>query len=243
MPMVKVTDSLFFIPGQDEMIPDSHVYLIGEPSRADYTLVDAGLIGKGAYKIGVLKDAGVRLADIKRVIMTHTHLDHIGCVKELMSEIPTLELWVHEAEAEALETGDERTVYGMAMFKQMCQTQYHLKDGAFSCKVDRRLSDGEELQIGGEVWRVIHVPGHSIGGIALFNSAAGILIPGDVVYADHSIGRFDLHGADGAQLGKSLTTLAGLRVSTLLPGHNQILREVPPGYIAQTAKHWAPYLK
>jgi hydroxyacylglutathione hydrolase len=240
--MIKVTDALFLIPGQDEMIPDAHVYLLGEPASGDLSLVDAGLVGKGAYKIGALTAGGVRLGDIRRVIMTHTHLDHIGCLREIMNEIPSVELWVHAAEAVSLEQGDERTVYGMAMFKQMCQTQYRLQDGAFTFKVDRWLNDGEELQIGGETWKVLHVPGHSAGGIALHSSAAGVLIPGDVVYADHSIGRFDLHGADPSQLNKSLNRLAGLQVSTLLPGHNQILKDVPAGYIARTAKQWAPYL-
>ncbi len=240
--MIKVTDTLFLIPGHDEMIPDAHVYLLGQPSSGDLSLVDAGLVGKGAYKIGALTAGGVRLTDIKRVIMTHTHLDHIGCLREIMNEIPSLELWVHAAEAEFLEKGDERTVYGMAMFKQMCQTQYRLKDGAFTFKVDRWLNDGEELRIGGETWKVLHVPGHSAGGIALYSSVTGVLIPGDVVYADHSIGRFDLHGADPSQLNKSLNTLAGLQVKALLPGHNQILKDVPAGYIARTAKQWAPYL-
>jgi len=110
--MVKISDSLFLIPGQDEMIPDAHVYLLGHADSQDYSLVDAGLVGKGAYKIGALKEAGVRLTDIKRVIMTHTHLDHIGCLRELMNEMPSLELWVHAAEAEALEQGDERTFTG-----------------------------------------------------------------------------------------------------------------------------------
>jgi hydroxyacylglutathione hydrolase len=240
--MIKITDSLFLIPGQDEMIPDAHVYLLGQRDSEDYSLVDAGLMGKGAYKIGALKEAGVRLADIKRVIMTHTHLDHIGCLRELMDEIPSLELWVHAAEAEALEAGDERTVYGMDMFKQMCQMQYRLSDGAFTFKVDRWLQGGEELRIGGEAWSVMHVPGHSAGGIALFNSLNGVLIPGDVIYADNSIGRFDLHGANSSQLGSSLVSLSRLHVNMLLPGHNRILKDVPPNYVSRTAEQWAPYL-
>jgi glyoxylase-like metal-dependent hydrolase (beta-lactamase superfamily II) len=241
--MVKISESLFLIPGEDEMIPDAHVYLVGHPGSGDLSLVDAGLMGKGARKIAMLKEAGVRLADIRRVIMTHTHLDHIGCLRELMEEIPSLELWVHSAEAEPLEKGDERTVYGMEMFKQMCQMQYGLNDGDFEFKVDRHLGDGEELPIGGEVWRVIHVPGHSAGGIALYDAATGVLIPGDVIYADHSIGRFDLHGANPARLGASLASLSGLEVKTLLPGHNRMLKDVPPGYISLTARQWEPYLR
>jgi glyoxylase-like metal-dependent hydrolase (beta-lactamase superfamily II) len=240
--MVKITDSLFFIPGQDEMIPDSHVYLIGQPQSGDLSLVDAGLMGKGRYKMSALTKAGIQPADIKRVIMTHTHLDHIGCLREIFEAIPSAELWVHELEAEPLERGDESTVYGMEMFKQMCQTQYRLKNGAFTFKVNRRLEDGEELRIGGEVWKVLHIPGHSAGGIALYDAARGILIPGDVIYADYSIGRFDLHGASARSLNESLVKLSGLEVRMLLPGHNSVLTDVPQGYIAAVTKQWEPYL-
>ena len=73
--MVEVTEGVYFIQGQDEMIPDSHVYLIGMPSSEDLTLVDAGLVGKGNYKLQSVVKAGVKLSSIKRVIMTHTHLD------------------------------------------------------------------------------------------------------------------------------------------------------------------------
>jgi hydroxyacylglutathione hydrolase len=240
--MIEITKSLFLIPGQDEMIPDSHVYLLGQPGSGDLSLVDAGLMGKGSYKLKSILDSGTKLTDVKRIIMTHTHLDHIGCVQEIRDQLPSAELWVHALEASCLEEGDERTVYGMAMFKQMCQSQYRLKDGAFTFKVDRWLEGGEELTIGGERWNVLHIPGHSAGGIALYEQGNRILIPGDVVYADYSIGRFDLHGANAAQLSNSLTRLADLQVSILLPGHNRIMRDVPEGYILKTAKQWAPYL-
>ncbi len=241
--MIEITESLSFIPGQDEMIPDSHVYLIGRRDCGDLSLVDAGLIGKDSYKLRSIQDHGVRLADIRRVIMTHTHLDHIGCLREIREQLPSAELWVHAEEASCLEKGDERTVYGMGMFKQMCQSQYGLEDGAFKLKVDRWLEGGEELSIGGEKWIVIHIPGHSAGGIALYDEKNAVLIPGDVVYADYSIGRFDLHGAKASELADSLMRLAELPVRVLLPGHNRVMKDVPEGYILKTAKQWAPYLR
>jgi hydroxyacylglutathione hydrolase len=240
--MVTVTDSIFLIPGQDDMIPDSHTYLIGKPGSRDLSLVDPGLMGKGSYKLTAIEDAGIDVHDIRRIILTHTHLDHIGCVTQIMNRIPEIELWVHVEEAAQLEAGDERTVYGMEMFRQMCQSQYRLKDGAFKLKVHRALTDGEELGIGGANWRVLHVPGHSPGGIALYEPTESILIPGDVIYADYAIGRFDLHGADRTRLGASLARLAGLNVTVLLPGHNNIVRPVPPKYVANVAKQWGPYL-
>ena len=49
--MTKVKDGVYFIHGQDEMIPDSHVYVIGRAESQDLSLVDAGLKGKGEYKL------------------------------------------------------------------------------------------------------------------------------------------------------------------------------------------------
>lgn len=98
------------------------------------------------------------------------------------------------------------------------------------------------LEIGDMVWEVIHIPGHSMGGIALYDPAHKILIPGDVVYADYSIGRFDLYGAEASQLKESLNRLGRLDVDLLLPGHNQIVKGVPADYIKKTAKMWEAYL-
>ena len=239
--MPEVTKGVFFIPGQDEFIPDSHVYVIGNPG--DYSIVDAGLMGKGGYKLQSLEKMGIRKEEIKRVIMTHTHLDHIGCLNEIRSQMDWLELWVHEKEAAPLEEGDERTVYGMDMFKGMCQMQYGLKPGDFKFKVDGKLQGGETLELGGMSWEVFHIPGHSAGCIALYYRPEKILIPGGTVYADFSIGRFDLHGAEAKALMDSLQRLGELDVDVLLPGHNRIVKGVSPGYIKKTAEQWGPYLK
>lgn len=240
--MVEVMEGVYFIQGQDEFIPDSHVYLVGEPSSEDLSLIDAGLIGKGAYKMSSVKNMGIRLEAIKRIIMTHTHMDHIGCLAEIQKEIPWAELWMHKEEAEALEQGDERAVYGMDMFRSMCEMQYGLKPGAFKFQVDRKLQGGEKLELGGMSWEVHHIPGHSRGSIGLYDRANKTLIPGDVIYADYAIGRFDLHGANGAELRDSLMRLAELEVEILLPGHNRIVKDLPAEYILQTAKQWEMYL-
>ena len=240
--MPKIAEGVYFIPGQDESLPDSHTYLLGDPSSQDLSLIDPGLVRKGSYKIESIKKLGIEPKSIKRVIMTHTHLDHIGCLSEIQKLIPHTEIWIHTLEAEPLQEGDERTVYGMDMFKQLCQAQYGLKAGAFAFAVNRKLQGGENLDLGGMAWEILHIPGHSMGSVALYHPTKRILIPGDVVYADHAIGRFDLHGANGKELGKSLMRLAELEVRMLLPGHNEIVEKLPLGYIRKTAKQWELYL-
>lgn len=240
--MTRVAEGIYHIEGKDDMIPDSHVYILGRPETEDLTMIDAGLKGKGGYKLRAVEAEGIELKNIKRVIMTHTHLDHLSCIDDIKEAVPEIELWVHRTEAEFLENGDERTVYGMDMFKNMCQAQYNLKDGMFRLNVNRKLDDGDIFESGGMSWEVIHIPGHSSGSIALYNRQEKILIPGDVIYADYAIGRFDLHGADPSQHRASLNRLADLEVSMLLPGHNSIMTNVPDGYIRKTAQQWAGYL-
>jgi len=62
--MKQIREDLYFIQGQDDMIPDSHCYLVGTPSSKDVSLVDAGLMGKGNYKIESIQELGFQLADI-----------------------------------------------------------------------------------------------------------------------------------------------------------------------------------
>jgi glyoxylase-like metal-dependent hydrolase (beta-lactamase superfamily II) len=240
--MERVIDGVYFIKGEDEFIPDSHVYIIGEPTADDLTMVDVGLVRKGNNKIDAILKMGIRLASIKRIIMTHTHLDHIGCLSEIIDNIPHAELWVHKSEAELLERGDDRAVYGMEMLKEMCKMQYGLGNNAFRFKVHRRLEGGETIDAGDTSWKVLHIPGHSMGGIGLYNHEKRVLIPGDVVYADYAIGRFDLYGANPEELLRSLTLLSELEIDTLLPGHNRIEKGLPADYIKKIIKMWRPYL-
>ena len=240
--MPKITEEIYYIPGQDEFMPDSHAYVLGKPSSQDLSLIDAGLTTKGTYKIQSIQKAGIELSAIKRIIMTHTHLDHIGCLAEILKQIPWAELWVHRFEADLLEQGDERGVYGMDMFRGLCQSQFGLKPGAFKFQVNRKLQGGETLDVGGTVWEVVHIPGHSVGSIGLYHPSTKTLIPGDVVYADYAIGRFDLYGAKGSQLKESLVQLGELEVDILLPGHNRIVKGLPKGYILETARQWESYL-
>jgi len=240
--MVQIAEGVYLVPGQDEMIPDSHTYLVGLPESGDLSVVDPGLTGKGKYKLESIQKMGINLSQIKRVILTHTHFDHIGCLAEIRKEIPGAELWVHLKEAEPLERGDERTVYGMDMFRSLCQMQYGFKPGAFTFDVDRKLEDSETLELGGMAWEVLYIPGHSMGSIALYHRPKRVLIPGDVVYADYAIGRYDLHGANPKELKKSLLRLAELEIDVLLPGHNDVVAKLPKGYIRETARQWEAYL-
>ena len=61
------------------------------------------------------------------------------------------------------------------------------------------LKDGEVVRFGHSVLEVIHVPGHSPGGVCFYSEADGLLVAGDVLFAG-SVGRADLPGGSMEQL-------------------------------------------
>jgi len=68
---------------------------------------------------------------------------------------------------------------------------------------DRLLRDGQELSLGTSKWGILHTPGHSPGGITLLHKASGTALVGDTLFAG-SIGRYDLPGANGEELLRSI---------------------------------------
>jgi glyoxylase-like metal-dependent hydrolase (beta-lactamase superfamily II) len=79
----------------------------------------------------------------------------------------------------------------------------------------RLLNDGD--RVGGLL--VIHTPGHTPGGICLYDTEARDLISGDTVFTDGGFGRTDLPGGDETALRHSLERLGALDVKGLYPGH------------------------
>jgi len=238
----KVIEGVWWIPGRDRFLPDSHVYVIGKPGSGDLSLVDAGLTEMGSYKLEGLTKAGFQLNEIKRIIMTHTHIDHIGALKELLFAIPDAQVWVHKEEAEFLERGDDRIVMGNEVFESMIRSQYKLDEKLFTVTVHRKLEGGETLELGGIRFRVLHLPGHTSGSIGLLNDEHRLLMSGDTIYADGAIGRFDLFSADPAQLNTSLNVIEDLGIDILLPGHNRNDKSGAGLMIQNTVRQWVPLL-
>ena len=114
-------------------------------------------------------------------VASHTHFDHIGCHHEFPG------CCVHHAEAAIL--ADPRNEWIGAdhyatdeMFDAQPQgwdqTRYHVKPAM----AERLLNDGDIIDLGDRAFEVIHTPGHSPGGIGLFERKTGIFLSGDVIY-------------------------------------------------------------
>jgi hydroxyacylglutathione hydrolase len=170
---------------------DSNIYLF------DDVIVDTGTGENFEYVLNSIKNAGFNIAeDIKRIVNTHCHFDHTGGNRFFNAKIA-----IHEAEVSALEKGDinATAAYMFGRPFEPMKVDFHLKDGD-------KINDFE----------VIHTPGHTAGGICLYDGE--ILISGDTVFADGGFGRFDI-GGDIKMLKASIKKLSELDVEYLLPGH------------------------
>lgn len=239
----KVTDGILWVAGRDKFMPDSHIYVLGDAGSEDLTIVDCGIVEMGNYKLEELDGYGISIEQVKRIIMTHTHLDHIGCLRDFLERGPHIELWVHSEEATYLESGDDRVVFGNKMFESMIRSQYDIPERFFEFKVTRKLEGGEFLDVGGNRFKVIHIPGHSIGSIGLYDETRKIFLSGDTIYADGAIGRYDLFSADSEMLKESLEIIRDLEINTLLPCHNRIVKGGADQMVKNTVQYWLPLLK
>jgi glyoxylase-like metal-dependent hydrolase (beta-lactamase superfamily II) len=115
-------------------------------------------------KLEGLESCGIPFDKVKRIIMTHTHLDHIGCLPEILKAIPEAEVWVHKDEADYLERGDARIVWGNQMFESMIRSQYNIPKDLFRISPQKARRQGESRPR--RIAFRDHLPGHSAGASA-----------------------------------------------------------------------------
>lgn len=115
-------------------------------------------------------------------VASHTHFDHIGAHAEFA------ERWVHADEAEILARPTRAATLADPyvtdeIFTRLPPAPY--RSAAYeveSAPATRLLAAGDVVDLGDRHFEVIHTPGHSPGGIMLFEHASGILFSGDTVY-------------------------------------------------------------
>jgi len=152
-------------------------------------------------------------------VASHTHFDHIGCHHEFEQRC------VHSAEAELLANPTrENTLADPYVTDEIftalppapyLSARYSVK----AAPATRILEDGDVIDLGNRRLEVIHTPGHSPGGIALWESATGILFSGDIVYDGPLIE--DTYHADANDYVNSMKRLLDLPVSIVHGGHFQ----------------------
>ena len=149
-------------------------------------------------------------------VASHTHFDHIGCHHEFPARA------VHVAEAAILaDPRREWTLSDRYATDEMFDAFPAGWDAASyrvpAAAATRVLHDGDIIDLGDRVFEVIHTPGHSPGGIALFEAHTGTLLSGDLVYDGPLID--DAYHSDLGNYAGSLRRLGALPVNVVHGGH------------------------
>ena len=149
-------------------------------------------------------------------VASHSHFDHIGCHHEFDQRC------IHAAEADILaDPCNDRTMADRYATDEMfdgipegwAAGAYRIK----SAPPTRILNDGEVIDLGDRAFEVVHTPGHSPGGIALWERKTGILLSGDIIYDGPLID--DCYHSDLGDYETSLRRVAKLPAETVHGGH------------------------
>jgi glyoxylase-like metal-dependent hydrolase (beta-lactamase superfamily II) len=200
-------------------------YLIDAPGGV--TVIDAGLAGHWRELLAELGSMGRTLDDVKGVILTHGDSDHVGFAERIRRDhgVP---VYIHPADAERAKGGAKPANAKQAM--KLGATAgffaYSLRKGGLRTTpltevLDAR--DGETLDLPGEP-RIISMPGHSPGSIAVHVPLVDAVFVGDALTTRHV-----LTGSAGAQPAPftdepdqaiaSLRALLPTGAKWVLPGH------------------------
>ena len=194
----------------------SRAYLAVED---EITIIDCGSPLSGTRVLDAVRELGRSVADVRDIVITHTHLDHVGALPEVQKHIPARTA-VHYAEAGLL-TSDKRLPNPVVHPWLAALTDgFFARSDPGAARVDLELDDGDELPVLGGL-RVVHNPGHTAGSISLFFPERGVLIVGDAL--QFRFGRLmlpnRLFSEDLTQAGESVRKLALLDFETLCFSH------------------------
>lgn len=214
MNIVKFAFSLFGI----------NTYAVYDPDTHDCAIIDPGMINDEERR-AVSNFIESNSLHLTHIINTHLHIDHAIGNHWLKSEYPDADTYANDADAPL----------GARMLQQAQMFGLHITPD--SVKDFHNIKQGDKIRIGNGELDVIHVPGHSPGGIALYDAKDGFLIAGDSLFQG-SVGRTDLPGGSMTQLIDSVTSrLLSLPPETVVyPGHG------PHTTIGHERKY-NPYLK
>ncbi|MEA1939741.1 MAG: MBL fold metallo-hydrolase [Candidatus Caldatribacteriota bacterium] len=162
---------------------DANCYLLGCEKSKKAVVIDPG----GEEVEPILSILQKNNFELKYIVNTHGHIDHIAGNRELKSKT-SAEILIHKLDANMLIDANKNLSVFMA--KETC-----------SPPADKFLKEGDEVFFGLLKLKIIHTPGHTPGGISLILN--DIVFTGDALFAN-GIGRTDLPGGSYEDLQKSI---------------------------------------
>jgi glyoxylase-like metal-dependent hydrolase (beta-lactamase superfamily II) len=210
--------------------------------EAEGTLIDTGVATKYAEKAlkDQLEDLGFSFADIKRVILTHLHNDHIGLAKVLHQ--CGAEVFAHEKAFETQENlqGLHENMYeltiqelrlmgGLNMISHLLRFENAFRYEYKPIPLDKKLKDSDILHFDSIDLRVFWTPGHAKEHICLHNKNQSLLFSGDHILPKIT-SHISLHTyQEDDPLGdylNSLEKIKDLPVVKILPAHENIFENL-----------------
>jgi glyoxylase-like metal-dependent hydrolase (beta-lactamase superfamily II) len=175
----------------------ANCYIVGSENSHQGLIIDPG---DGPDEIlFAVKNSGL---EIKALVATHGHIDHIGAIGSLKRALGA-PVMIHQQDSTALQ-GDGRFFWGLHFGPPM--------------KADRLLQDGDNIDLSDLHFEVINTPGHTYGGICLYGH--GMVFTGDTLFRK-GIGSSGIGTGTRAQLLNSIIDkLMVLPPQTVIyPGH------------------------
>jgi glyoxylase-like metal-dependent hydrolase (beta-lactamase superfamily II) len=184
-----------------------------------FVLIDTGASNRRSQLEKELEGAGCTPGNLKLVILTHGDFDHTGNAAYLRGKFGA-RIAMHRDDAGMLERGDifwnrksgNFVIRAVASFLfRFCRSQ--------RCSPDLYLDEGDDLSQYGFDARVLHIPGHSKGSIAIF-TADGALFCGDLLLRKDGLVLNSIID-DRAAAQASFERLKSLKAKTVYPGHGE----------------------
>ena len=209
--------------------PVGHAYLWHDPDGL--TLIDTGLPGSAPLIAAAIRQAGYEPADLRHLVLTHFHPDHIGAAADVAGW-GDVEVLAHHADAPFIRAqaagpppdlaGWERTLYDQVTSRVASPVA---PEPPTPPRIDRELSDGDELGFGdGAV--AVAVPGHTPGSVAVYLPQHQVLFAGDAAARTPDAAVIcGVFNVNRAQAIASFRRLAGLDVAVACFGHGDPLTD------------------
>ncbi len=182
----------------------ANCYLVSDENQAECLIIDPGGDAETISSEIVRQNLQPKYS-----LATHGHYDHILGAREVQLAF-SLPFFVHNQD-----------LFLVRELKERAQHWTNREIIEEPPEIDEFLSDGQEFLLGKKIWKVLATPGHTPGGICLYNEKEKIIFTGDTLFAD-AVGRTDLSYSSKKDLKKSLEKIkkrfAGYHA---YPGHGK----------------------
>jgi glyoxylase-like metal-dependent hydrolase (beta-lactamase superfamily II) len=225
MQPLEILNDLFFIE-RGYLNANHFIYRSKRP-----ILIDTAYIADFAETERLMAELDVNIKDVRLIISTHCHCDHIGGNK-LIQDQSGCDIALHKIGKHFIDNRDDWATWWK---------YYHQEADFFDCTLE--LNDGDNITIGPHEFKVIHTPGHAAEGIVLYNRKEKLLISSDTLWKnDMAVMTLQIEGSAAIfHMLESLEKLEALDVQIVYPGHGPAFRDMQKA-LSKTRKRLNDFL-